>query len=82
METNFKMETRYKLDEGKAGDVEIDALTPKQQREIGAKIMAAVDKSIVDILSGGHHVEANSVGTTGTTYEHVRRPRPLLPNSR
>ena len=72
------MSVHYKLrDDGKAGDVEIDALTPKEQCEIGARIMAELDKSILLILSGG---QVNHVGS-GTTIDHVPRKK-LLTNQR
>jgi hypothetical protein len=63
-------------------DVEIDALTPKQQRAIGRKIMEMIDNEMLRVLSGGYDVQTNHAGSKGVTLEHVRRPRALLPDPR
>jgi hypothetical protein len=63
-------------------EIEIDALTPAQQREIARRINEALDRSMSDVLCGGYYVPALHEGKKGTTYEHVRGPRALLPDSR
>jgi hypothetical protein len=63
-------------------EVEIDALTPKQQKEIARRINAAIERSMWNVLTGGYDVPFNRAYAKGTTYEHVRGPRALLPDSR
>jgi hypothetical protein len=70
--------TRFVLPE--PDPIEIDALTPKQEREIGRRLMEAMDNEMYRLLSGGYDVQTNHAGSKGTTVEHVRRSRSLVPH--
>lgn len=69
-------------DDLKPGEVEIDPITPQQQKAIQAKLLAEIDRQLVKAMTGGYDVEVNSAGQKGVTIEHVRRPRAEFPDSR
>lgn len=53
-------------------------LTPKQEKEIHARIQAALDRSMIEVLTGGNYVPALHETAKGTTIEHVRRPTSVI----
>jgi hypothetical protein len=57
-------------------------VTPKQARAIADKINAAIDRSMIEVFTGGYYVPSLHEGKKGVTLEHVRRPRALLPDTR
>lgn len=57
-------------------DIKVDddvVITPKQSREIGRKMQQAIDRSIEQILTGGHYAPPND----GRTIDHAPRRRRL-----
>lgn len=74
--TTYRMQTMVSLE----GDELV--LTPKQQRAIREQLNAAIERSMIEALTGGYYVPSLHEGSKGVTIQHVCRTQPLLSDSR
>ena len=65
--------TRYSLSSVVVAppDDDTNCLTPKEEREIGKKLMAAIDRELLNILSGGYDFQSNRATTVDDLKQRI-----------